>query len=163
MKLYEIKNEHEAALRQMVESGFDSETIDDSLAAIKDEFNSKAISVVQYIKNVEADVIMIDAEIKRLTDMKKTVKASQDGLKEYLRHNMEAMDIDKIECPLFKITLRKAPKVAEIDDETEIPIDFKSLVPESYRVDKRALLAALKINNVSGARLVDGKRGVTIK
>jgi hypothetical protein len=88
---------------------------------------------------------------------------SQSWLKEYLKHNMIDTGISKIDCPLFKITLRKTTKIVEVDDETELDAKYKVIVPESYSVDKRLLLADLKIGDVTGARLVDGKQGLLIK
>ncbi|MCP4493109.1 MAG: siphovirus Gp157 family protein [Gammaproteobacteria bacterium] len=161
--LYELTDEYTSALKDMESSGFDAETITDSLSVIADEFETKAVNCIKYEKSIDSDIGAIGEEIKRLTAVKKTLSDRKNSLREYIRSNMEATGIDKIECPLFNITLRKAIKVAQIDDESEIESQFKVVIPETSRVDKKALLSALKTGPVPGATLVDGTRGLLIK
>ncbi len=161
--LYELTEEYTNALKDMEEAGFDAETISDSLSVIADEFETKAINCIKYEKSIDSDISSIGEEIKRLTAMKKTLADRKNAFREYIRHNMEVTGIDKIECPLFNITLRKAIKVAQIDDESAIDDQYKVVVPETSRVDKKALLSALKTGPVPGATLIDGARGLLIR
>jgi hypothetical protein len=64
---------------------------------------------------------------------------------------------------LFKLTLKAATKKTKVLDESKIPSEFFVTIPESKQLDKRALLAALKLGEIEGAELEDGKRALTIR
>lgn len=163
MNLYQISNEYQSAFKDMQSMDLDNETIEDSLAAIKGEFQDKAIACVKWEKGIEGKVQAIDVEIKRLQEMKKVTVKQRDSFREYIRSSMDATGIDKIEHSLFTITLRKAVQVAEVLDQELLPKEFLTIVPESVRPDKKSILAELKIGDVPGARLAEGKRGLMIK
>ena len=162
MNLYQISTEYQTAFHDMQEMDLDAETISDSLAAIKGEFEDKAINCVKWEKGIEGKIATIDTEIKRLQAMKKTVTHQRDSFREYIRGSMEATGIDKIECDLFTITLRKASQVVEIVDDKIIPAEYKSEVV-TVKIDKNVLKRALKDSDIPGAKLIDGKRGLLIK
>ena len=162
MNLYQISNEYQSAFNDMQSMDLDAETINDSLAAIKGEFEDKAINCVKWEKGIEGKLSAIDTEIKRLQAMKKTVTNQRDSFREYIRGSMEATGIDKIECDLFKITLRLPTPVVEILDIDAIPYEFKEDVL-TVKVDKNAIKRALKEGDIEGVKLVDGKRGLLIK
>ena len=160
MNLYEISTEYQGAFNAMQDMELDAETIEDSLAAIKGEFEDKAIACVKWEKGIEGKIATIDGEIKRLQSMKKTVTNQRDSFREYIRSSMEATGIDSIESPLFKITLRKATEVVEVDMDK---LGFM-WTKEVVTADKVKIKAALKSGEIiEGASLVDGKRGLLIK
>ena len=162
MNLYEISTEYQGAFNAMQDMELDAETIEDSLAAIKGEFEDKAINCIKWEKGIAGKIAAIDGEIKRLQGMKKTVTNQLDSFREYIRSSMEATGIDSIESPLFKITLRKAAQVVEVVDEGAIPFLYKENIL-TVKIDKNAIKRALKTGDVEGVKLVDGKRGLLIK
>lgn len=139
-----------------------ADAVRDTLAGIEGEFNDKAIKVVDVVQAIEGDVEAIDKEIQRLQDRKKTIKARENSIRDYLRDNMEACGINKIQCPLFTITLTKGRDVVVIDDEREIP-DHYIAVKTSTQPDKKALLEALKEKSVPGAHIEKSKPSLRIK
>jgi len=161
--LYKITEEYQEALNMMTDMEMSADEIKDSLSALTGEFETKAINCIRVEKNMAADIDAISNEIKRLTDKKKAITNKRESFKEYIRSNMESSGINKISSPLFTITLRKALQVAVIDDEDLISSDYKVDVPASTKVDKKALLAALKLGDVKGASLKYGNRGLLIK
>ena len=108
------------------------------------------------------DGLQGDFEIKRLTTRKKVIKNRQDSLKNYLRDNMAAAEIDKITCPLFSITLRKAPLVAVTpSDPFAIPEKYhRTTVAINKVLVKQDLQAGIEI---PGCKLLPGQRGLLIK
>lgn len=161
MKLYEITHEHQKAFDEMTGAGFSDQEISDNLAAIQGEFEDKAISCVMYEKTLQGQIDSLSGEIVRLSSMKKSIDSQISNFREYIRSNMEATGINKIEHNLFKITLRKASKIVSVDDSSKVPDEF--LVAVSPRIDKAGIKKALVSGSVEGCSLVDGKRGLLIK
>lgn len=161
MKLYEIKQQL-IELNELVEQGeLPVQAIQDTFEALEGEFNDKAISCVHYLQNLNSEVDSIDAEIKRLTAMKKARQNAVSQFKEYMRVNMTQAGIDKIECPLFKITLSKPRKVVSVSDIDLLPEQFKRVKVEP---DKTLIKKALDAGElVDGAELSEGKPSLMIK
>jgi hypothetical protein len=70
-------------------------------------------------------------------------KNSVSQISDYLRRNMEAVNIKTIKRPLFTITLTMAPEKVVIDNKDEIPDELVKVVT-SVEPDKRAIAEQLK-------------------
>lgn len=139
------------------------EALRDTLDGIEGMFNEKAVRVVDVINNSDSDVAAIDAEIARLQARKKVIQNAQSSLKEYLRDNMEATGINKIECPFFVITLAKGRDIAVVDNEDALPDDYVRVMT-TVAPDKVAILKALKEGeDIPGAHLEKSRSSVRIK
>ena len=162
MKLYELTNQMQG-LRALMEDDEVDYDLTETLDGLEVDIQVKADGLLAYVTNLGADVDAIDKEVKRLQARKTAIVNRQESLREYLRINMEASGIDKITCPLFTITLRKAPDVVVIESEDLIPDMFKEEVITT-KIDKMAINRHLKDGmDVPGARLEPGKRGLMIK
>lgn len=161
-QLYKLSAEM-TKVKDLLDEGLTVDDIADTLEGMELEFNDKAEKMLYLVNNLSSDIGQIDDEIKRLTENKRLIANKQNQLTEYLRSNMELSGIDKIECPLFKITLRKASKVVVIDDQDDLDDEFIK-VETKITANKAAIKAAIKEGReVLGAHLEDGKRGLTIK
>ncbi len=139
------------------------EMIEDTMDSLECMFEKKAEAALMVRQGMLAEVSAIDAEIKRLVDLQKTPMNSADRIVEYIKSNMLALNKDKADLGLFKLTLRKATdKLGEID-ESKVPSEFWIIVPESKKIDKRALLAYAKVNEMDCVGLVKSERSLTIK
>lgn len=163
VSLYKL-TEQQRELKDMAgNSDLPVEAFADTFNALEGQFNDKAVSVIHVVHEFDSDIEKLDAEIKRLTGRKKTISNKKESLREYLRTNMEANDIIKIECPLFTITLAKGRDVCIIDDESKIPDDLVS-VKVVTNPDKAAILKKLKAGDVvEGARIEKSKTSLRIK
>ena len=163
-KLYELTNSV-IGLRMMVDDeAIDEQSFLDTLEAIEGEIEVKAENLLKFERELLADVDALDTEIKRLTMRKNTIKNRTDALREYLRTNMERMEIEKIACPFFVITLRKASPVLVVEDEGAIPAKYFVTIPATQRLDKKATLDALKAGEqIPGALIGESKRSLLIK
>lgn len=161
--LYKLTEQQKELQEIAGNSDLPIEAFADTFDALEGQFNDKAVSVIHVVKNMDSDVEAIDAEIKRLADRKKAIKNKQESIREYLRTNMEANEITKIECPLFTITLAKGRDVVVIEDEHIIPDDLVdvSVVTKPNKAEILRLLKADKL--VPGARIEKSKTSLRIK
>ena len=163
MKLYEITKQHIELAKLAEESDDMALAVADTFESIEGDFESKSISLIHVVKNMEADVVAIDTEIKRLTERKKTITNRQDSMREYLRINMQAAEISKITCPLFTITLAKGRDMVQIDDVEKIPTDYLN-IKTSVVPMKKEILADLKTGKeIPGTLLIKSKTSLRIK
>lgn len=161
--LYELTNELKEAQSLIANGELSPDEMRDTLDGMVGEFNDKAVNVAHFKQNLNASIDAIDAEIERLNNKKKALKNHDQRMVDYLRDNMEAAGIKKIECPLFTITLRAGQKKAVILDESKLPDDYVS-VKTTVKPDSRAILKDLKDGaDIPGAILEDGKSSVLIK
>lgn len=164
MKLYEIANNYQQVL-QLAEAGeLDEQTAKDTLESINGEFTDKARNCMMIVRQLESDSAGIKAEIDRLKLLQAQTDKAVESLKDYIKYGMEATGCDKVDLGIFKLTLKAATKAVEIFDESSLPQDYFVVVPETKRPDKTLISKAIKDGfEVSGAKLVDGKRALLIK
>ena len=161
--LYEITEKHRELALLAEENEDMAQAVSDTMEMIEGEFNDKALSLVNVMKNIGAGIPTINAEIARLTARKKTIENNQAHMTKYLQTNMEASGISKIECPLFTITLAKGRDIAQIDDEDKIPAEYMNY-KTSQAPMKKELLAALKEGEkIEGVSMVKSSSSIRIK
>lgn len=163
MKLYQITEEFKA-LNSLYENGeIDAETLADTLAGVSASFEDKVRNCLMIRAEMEKDAQGIQAEIDRLKKLQSSNDKSIENLENYIKHNMASFGNDKLDLGMFKVTLRAPTKAVSVVDESKIPAQFWRVIPESKAVDKNALSAALKLGEVEGAELIEGKRALIIK
>jgi chaperonin cofactor prefoldin len=162
--LYEL-TEQFRGLQEFIESGEMSlEDLQDTLEGLTGDVQAKGASTMLVMANLKRRAEAYDAEVKRMQAISKSLDGSYEWLKNYLRDNMAACGITKIESPLFTATLGKPGLVVEILDEAKIPELHKELIPASWRIDKKSILRDLKAGiDVPGAHTVPGKAPLTIR
>lgn len=143
----------------------DAQVIADTIEStgIIDDIAIKAQNIEYVARSFESQLASIDNEIERLKALKKAREAKAEGLREYLKNQLEVMGIQKLACEFFNISIVKNPHSAEILDEGVIDSRFfVQPPPPPPKLDKKALLAALKAlkdgESVEGARLVQRTR-----
>ncbi|HAT4125204.1 TPA: siphovirus Gp157 family protein [Clostridium perfringens] len=160
MKLYELTQNYrnlESLLDNLGEQeGLTVEMIHGALGQVEDDINTKIENTCKVIKEIEADSIGIDEEIKRLSALKKQKENTVKKLKEYVEFEMNGIGLNKVEGKLFKISFRKS-KVVKVLDETKIPKEFIK-VKTTESISKTDLGKALKSGEIiAGAELVENK------
>lgn len=162
MPLYALTQEYRTLAVRLAEGDFDEKAVADTMEAsgLPEQIGDKAQGCEMVARTFEADIPAIDAEIKRLQELKKARQARADALRDYLLRNMIASDIQVIECPLFRISIAKNPPAVEVFDEKQIPADYFTSPPAPPpMLDKNLIAQALKDNHdVPGARLRQGLR-----
>ena len=156
--LYDLAGQYRQLAERLANLDLDAETVADTIEAsgLTDEISTKAQGVLMVAKTTEQYVPAIEAEIARLQALKKRHERIAAGLRDYLKLNMETAQIQRIECPLFDISIRINPASVEVFDEAQVP---KELLRVAYSVDKTAIKAELKAGReVAGCRLVSATR-----
>lgn len=163
MKLYEITNDMRE-LQAMADSGeLSPEDIQDTMDGLDIAFEQKAEAVLKVRQSMLGEVANIEQEIERLVKLKEAPENSATRLGDYLKGGMLALDKDKLDLGIFKVTLKKASvKLGDID-ETKVPEIFWTVVPESKKLDKRTLLKAAKESPIEGVELTESSRALMIK
>ena len=141
-----------------------SEEMEEKFDSLPVTLDRKIEGTICHIINKESVVPVIEAEIKRLTQMKKSILNGSDWFRGKLKSCMELVGIREKDFILHKVWIQKNPPSVEIIDEALIPERFIITIPESYKVDKKAVLTELKAGkDIQGARLIDDKTNLRIK
>lgn len=158
MKLYQLSEQYNQALTELVSADLPQEAIDDTLEGLKGELEAKANNVAAFIGNMQAEIDAVKAASKKLADRARAEQAKIDGLREYLKRNMEMSEITEIRSPEFILKIKNNPPSVIIDDLDSLPEDCIKIIPETKQADKTAIKKALKEGEVKGAHLSQSTR-----
>lgn len=160
MRLYELVEEEKnlnelflAAIDEETGEIKDAEILDKLELELKNALVSKSAGIVKVVRQQEADIEMIDAEIERLKFIKKRIEKGIENFKNYIKYNMVKMEVKKIETPLGNLSLRQST-ATDIYDEEAVPKEFmKEKI--TYSLSKTDIKKAIEAGEeVPGARLV---------
>lgn len=153
MNLYEITQEAQY-LAVLLETEELTPELEEALIINQNELQAKAVNYAKVIANYQAESDAIDQEIKRLKAMKDSREKKIEWLKESVKKAMLVSGIEKVESPLFKLSVRRSEAV-EVDLVEALPNAFQN-VKNVVTADKVAIKEAIKRGeNVTGARLVE--------
>jgi hypothetical protein len=153
MKLYEITQEAQY-LAALLETEELTPELEAELLINQEQLQIKGINYAKVISNYQSESDAIDAEIKRLKTMKESRDKNVTWLTESLKKAMLVSGIEKIESPLFKISLRRSEAV-EVEIPEALPIDWQ-VKKITITADKVAIKKAIKEGySITGARLVE--------
>ena len=158
MQLYEISNQYQEAFNQLQEMELDEQTISDSLSLIQDDFDSKAINVASFIKNLEVDIKAMKEAEEAIYARRKAAENKIDNIKEYLKSNMERCGSTYIHHTQFDIKIKKCPHYLEVLNEVNVPSNYFNTVTVT-NLDKVRLKEDIKNGaNVEGCSLIQKNR-----
>jgi hypothetical protein len=139
-KLYEITSQYQQMLdnalflKDMTDQeltllhGEEKETtldIELALNTLKDSFESKAINVAKYIKNIEAESEAVKGAMRAMSERVKRLDNQAKSLTDYLKYNIKKVGLaERIKCPEFEIYIKTNPPKLIVDNE--------SLTPSTY-------------------------------
>lgn len=128
------------------------------------ELQNKSSNIIGYIKNSESLLEAMKTEEKRLSDMRKQGEKKLDKFYQYVKENMERLGLVEIPTELGKLKITKNPMSIEIENEDEIPSEFKKEVITT-QIDKTAIKNHFKDTGelVPGIRIIDNKTSLRIK
>ena len=143
LSIYKIEQSYNQLAEQLIDNDGELTTeLAEQLAITEEQFQNKSVAYSFVIKQMDADIDTIDAEIKRLQAAKKQREKATEYLKERIKHAMELFQIEEIKTPLVKINFRKSETV-EVENVNSLPMAYKT-VKVVETADKVAIKAALK-------------------
>jgi hypothetical protein len=160
--LYALADQYKQLAERLASMDIDAQTVADTIEAsgLTDDIAEKACGIEMVARTMEMHTPAIDAEIERLTALKKQRQKAAAGLRDYLKTHMIATGIQKIEAPLFKIKLQNNPPSVDLYEPDLIPLEYM-FQPDTPppAPDRTAIKAAIKAGKeVPGARMTQGQR-----
>jgi hypothetical protein len=153
MNLYQITQEAQY-LAALLETEELTPELEAELLINQEQLQSKGINYAKVIANYQSESDQIDAEIKRLKALKESRDKKVTWLTESLKNAMLVSGIEKIDSPLFKISLRRSEAV-EVEVPEALPVDWQ-VKKVTITADKVAIKKAIKEGySITGARLVE--------
>ena len=158
--LYDIAAEYRQTADKLADLDLDEQTIADTLEGMSGALEVKAQNVVMFARNLEATATAIKEAETAMAARRKAIEHRAAGLLRYALSAMQVAGVQSIECPYFKLSVRKNPPAVEVFDAAQIPAQFmRTPEPPPPAPDKKAITEAIKAGQeVPGARLVSGER-----
>lgn len=163
LSLYNITNSFITLFEKAENGELTKEEIEEQGKDLAISLKNKSTSIIGYIRNLDLTSEAIKNEIDRLTTMKKAIDNKNAKFKEYVKQNMEELELQKIDTELGTLSIAKNPASVEIYDESMIADEYKK-EKVTVTIDKTAIKNAIKEGKeVEGARLVEDKTSLRIK
>jgi hypothetical protein len=146
-------------ITEMIADGCPNEALIDTLESIECAVEVKAENTVYVIENSKANREVLASVINRLQIKLQAIDNNITSIENNLFSNLEAMGISTIKAGIFTIKQVKNPPSVLIEDESLIPASYQTVIPESYKINKKEIADYLKMGlKVPGARLQQSKR-----
>lgn len=161
LSLYTITNAFPALMEQEEMTDEEKIKVEEELTTL---LNEKSQSIIGYVKNIELTIEAMKTEEKRISDNRKTLENRITKFKEYVKDCMEKGGFSKIETELGQLSIAKNPMSVEIENEDEIPSEFKQEIVTT-KIDKTAIKNHFKETGeiVDGVKIIDNKTSLRIK
>lgn len=143
MRLYEITEAY-----TNLEAIEDDVDISSALANVEGALEDKLESIAKVIKNLDAMTEAYEDEERRLKAKKQAAKNRVDGLKRYVKNNLEVIGKDKVEAGIFKWSLQNSPPRLVITDESKIPDEF-------FVIERKPIKSEIK-KAIEAEQAIDG-------
>lgn len=160
VSLYELAAEHRQNLEKLADLDLPADVVADTLESLGGDLEEKTQNVVAFVRNLESTAEAIKDAEQKMAERRKAIENRAASLKRYVLDAMIHNGIQKIECPLFRISIAKNPPSVEIYDERQVPVQYMTdPPPPPPQIDKKLIAQALKDGfDVPGARLAQGVR-----
>src|SRR5574344_443540 len=153
LSLYNITNKFVELFNEAQEGELTEQEYNELGQELAKELQNKSSSIIAYIRNSE---LLIDAM--------KTEEKKIEKFKNYVKENMEKLDIKEISTELGKLAIAKNPISIEIENEDEIPAEFKEEIT-TIKIDKTKIKNYFKETGeiVAGTKVVDNKTNLRVR
>lgn len=153
--LYELAAEYRAAAEQLADLDLPPEVVADTLEGMAGDLQTKAQNVAMFVLSLDSTAAAIKQAEADMAARRKAIENRAERVRDYLLTAMQACDIQKIECPWFKLAVRQNPASVVIVEQSLIPAEFmRQPEPPLPAPDKKAIKDAIEAGqDVSGCRL----------
>ncbi|AGR47590.1 hypothetical protein OSIRIS_73 [Brevibacillus phage Osiris] len=155
MRLYELAGAYAEVAQIILDDETQTEALGDTLHSLEDAIENKADNIAKMVRNIAAEVDVIKLEEARLAERRRRLEKKQEGLKLYLKEQLEVAGLQKVKTPIFTISVRKNLGSVQVVNEIEIPQMFWVTPPPI--LDKKSMSERLKSGEeIPGVTLVKG-------
>ena len=158
--LYEIAATYRDDAQRLADLDLPADVVTDTLDAMIGELEVKAQNVVFFARDLQATAAAIKDAEEQMAKRRKAIENRARHLLEYVQGCMETAEVQKIECPHFRIAIQAKPPSVDVYEPGLLPVEYMR-TPEAPppAPDKTAIAKAIKEGHeVPGARLVHGTR-----
>ena len=158
MKLYQLTENYQNLWDLVEDETIDLSIVETALKTVEGAIQEKAQNLAVFIKSLGADIEVIKAEEKRLADRRKALENRQAGIKNYLQSQLEMAKLGKIKTAVITVSIQNNPPAVQIIDEAIIPAQYKTIVPQTFTIDKKSIADDIKKGiSVPGAESTQGR------
>lgn len=160
LTLYQIAAEYTESARVLAELDIDEKTLADTLESISGDLTTKTQNIAFVIRNIEVTAEQITRAAAIMVDRADALEKRAKALREYVLQGLQQAGVQKVECPYFKLSVRKNPASVVIDDERQIPAKYMKAPPPPPPAPLKKLIAEAIESGVEvpGCRLVQRER-----
>ena len=153
--LYVLAQQYRADSDKLADMELDDQTLADTLESMGGELELKAENVVMFARNLEVTAAAIKDAEAQMAARRKAMESRSASLKRYVLENMQLAGIQKIEGPLFKLSIRENPTSVEVFEPDLIPLEYMTQPkPPPPAPNKTAIKAAIAAGvDVPGAKV----------
>lgn len=162
-KLYALTDAYQALWSIVDSEDADLPMIEEALQSVEDAIEVKAQNIALFIRDLDDEANIIQAEEKRLYARRKALENKRDGIKSFLLQAMDHMEMPKIKTNIYTISCQNNPATVAITDESLIPDRFLTLIPASYQVRKKDVLDAWKNGETVPGSMISQGRSLRIR
>ena len=156
--LFQINSELVEVTNLLIENGGElTPELESRLQIAENELKAKSVNYYHVIKELESTTNMIDAEIKRLQELKKARVNTIEKLENALLYSMNLHGIEKIDTDTLKISLRRSKSVEVVDidllpfnclkiEKKAIKSEIKKLIEEGMEIEGAKIVENLNLN-----------------
>lgn len=159
MRLYDLTNQYKQLIDMADE--LDPVTLQDTLESIQESIEDKAENTAKLIRTWDAEAKAIKEEEKRLKERRESLEKSISNTKAYLYEQMQIAGIDKVKRPTLTVSIASNPPSVDVLDSTLIPSLF--MIEQEPKIDKKAILSALKDGDEIDGVVLKQSKGVRIR
>lgn len=158
--LYEIAATYRNDAQRLADLDLPADVVTDTLDAMSGELEVKAQNVVFFARDLQATAAAIKDAEEQMAKRRKAIENRARHLLEYVQGCMETAEVQKIECPHFRLAIQAKPPSVDVYEPGLLPGEYmRTPEPPPPAPDKAAIAAAIKAGKeVPGARLVQGTR-----
>lgn len=164
LSLYNITNKFVEIMDKVQDGELTEEEYNELGQELAMQLQQKGSNIIGYTKNIELTISAMKEEENRIADDRKMLESKLDKFKQYVKENMEKLGITKMDTELGTLSIAKNPISVEIENEEEIPLEYK-LEVVTTKIDKTAIKNHFKETGeiVAGTKIVDDKTSLRIK
>lgn len=164
LTLYNITNKFTRLMDKVQEGELTEEEYNELGEELALQIQQKGSNIIGYTKNIELTINAMKEEEKRLSDGRKLLENKLEKFKQYVKDNMERLGITKMDTELGTLSIAKNPVSVEIENESEVPKEFKQEVITT-KIDKTAIKNHFKETGevIAGVKMIVDKTSLRIK